>query len=238
MAIEGRLSEMDLPTLVQYACNEGQRAKLILRHDEDLAELYFDGGNLVHATCEDQKGEEVFYRVLRWEEGQFTLESSVEPPARTIDVPWSMLLVDGLQRYDEESWDAVDYHEEEFEMPENIQDILTELAEQLPGFVATSVVGMDGLGIADHAAAGVDTEAINAQMALLVKLVDTTVTKLTNDEVDDYLLTTDHSYLLVRFLEDKEYFLGIAADRNTAKLGNLRLNSRIYSQRVDKALPR
>lgn len=238
MAIEGRLSEMDLPTLVQYACNDGQQSKLVIHHNTDLAELYFDGGNLVHATFEDQMGEEVFYRVLRWEEGQFTLESSVAPPAHTIDVPWSMLLVNGLQRFDEESWDAVDYHEEEFEMPENIQDILTELGGQVPGFIMTSVVGMDGLGIADYAAAGVDTEAINAQMALLVKLVDTTVTRLTQDVVEDYLLTTDHAFLLVRFLEGKDYFLGLAADRGSAKLGNLRLNSRIYSDRVDKALPR
>jgi predicted regulator of Ras-like GTPase activity (Roadblock/LC7/MglB family) len=238
MAIEGSLQDMDLPTLVQHACTDGQRARLRLRHGDDEAEIYFDDGNVVHATLNDQAGEEVFYRLLRWDDGQFTLASSVAPPAHTINTPWSALLVNGLQQFDEETWDAAEDHQEVYEMPENIQDILVELSEQVPGFISASVTGMDGLGIADHAQGGIDVEAINAQMTLLVKLVDTTVTKLTNDEVEDYLLTTEDAYLLVRFLDGKEYYLGLAADRGSAKLGNLRLNSRIFSDRLQKAMPR
>ena len=238
MAIEGRLNEMDLPALVQHACTEGHQARLSMSRGGDEAEIYFDGGNVVHATLNDQVGEEVFYHLLRWDDGKFALESSVAPPAHTIDTPWSALLVNGLQQYDEETWDALEDQQEEYEMPENIQDILMELSEQVTGFVSAAVVGMDGLGIADHAASDVDVEAINAQMTLLVKLVDTTVTKLTADEVEDYLLTTEKAYLLVRFLEGKEYYLGIAAARDTAKLGNLRLNSRLYSDRLQKAMPR
>jgi hypothetical protein len=50
-------------------------------------------------------------------------------------------------------------------------------------------------------------------------------------------LTTDDAYLLVRFLEDKEYYLGLAADREGTRLGSMRLNSRIYAERVNEALP-
>ncbi len=237
MAIEGRLSEMDLSTLVQYACNEGQQACLRIKHNGEEARLYFEAGNVAHAELNDHTGEEVFYHVLKWKEGSFTLEPSVTPPAHTITTPWSALLMNGLQQMDEETWDH-STNEEDYEMPENIQDILEELGGQLPGFVAASVVGMDGLGIADFSTTGVNVEAINAQMTLLVKLVETTISKLNpNDEVDDYLLTTEDAYLLIRFLSGHDYFLGLAADRETAKLGNIRLNSRIYSERVDKALP-
>lgn len=123
-------------------------------------------------------------------------------------------------------------------MPENMRDILTELGEQVPGFIAASVVGMDGLGIVQHTAANVNVEAINAQLTLLVKLVDTSVNKLAAGELEDYLLTTERAYLLLRFLEEGEYYLGIAALRDRSNLGSLRLNSRIYTRRVNQAMPR
>lgn len=237
MAIEGHLSEMDLATLVQYACNEGQQACLRIQHGDQEAVLYFADGNVAHAELDERTGEEVFYQVLRWEEGSFTLQPAVAPPARTIKTPWSALLMNGLQQLDEDTWDNTS-NEEDYEMPENIQDILEELGEQVPGFISASVVGMDGLGIADYSTTGVNVEAINAQMTLLVKLVDTTINKLNpNDAVDDYLLTTENAYLLVRFLSGHDYYLGISADRRTTKLGSMRLNSRIYTERVDKALP-
>lgn len=238
MAIQGRLSEMDLPTLIQYACNEGQAARLTITQEEREAVFYFAAGNIVHAVLGDHTGEEVVYQVVRWQKGEFILESPVTAPDHTIETPWSALLMDGLQRFDEETWDNTAHDEEDYEMPENIRDILEELGGQVPGFVATSVVGMDGLGIADYSVGGVDVEAINAQMTLLLKLVQTTINKLDEDDaVDDYLLTTENAYLLVRFLEDDDYYLGLAADRQNTKLGSMRLNSKIYAERVNKALP-
>ncbi|MBN1180458.1 MAG: DUF4388 domain-containing protein [Anaerolineae bacterium] len=239
MAIKGSLSEMSLPTLVQMTCQEGTRAQLTLHHGDQEAVLYFDGGNIVHAALEDQTGEEVVYRVLKWQEGDFNLQAGVPPPDSTIVTPWSALLMDGLQQVDEERWDlADDFMKEEYEMPENMRDILTELGEQVPGFIAASVVGMDGLGIAQHAISGVDVEAINAQMTLLIKLVDTTVKKLDSGGIEDFLMTTEHAYLLIRFLEGSDYYLGIAADKNKVNLGGLRLNSRVFSGRINAAMPR
>ncbi|MGC9358470.1 MAG: DUF4388 domain-containing protein [Anaerolineae bacterium] len=238
MAIKGRLQEMGLPALIQYVCNGGASARLRVTREDVEAHLYFAEGDLVHAELEDQVGEEAVYRVLAWEDGDFVLttETGITPPSRTIETPWSALLMAGLQRHDEESWETLE-SQEDYDMPENIRDILVELGGQIPGFIATAVVGMDGLGIADFSATGASTEAINAQMTLLVKLVDTTVTKLGAGTLEDHLLTTDKAFLLVRFLEDKHYYLGIAVDKQATNLGNLRLNSRIYSQRVNAALP-
>jgi predicted regulator of Ras-like GTPase activity (Roadblock/LC7/MglB family) len=119
-----------------------------------------------------------------------------------------------------------------------MRDILAELGDQVPGFIAASVVGMDGLGIAQYTVANVDVEAINAQMTLLVKLVDTSVNKLGAGTLEDYLMTTERAYLMLRFLEEGEYYLGIAAIRDRSSLGNLRLNSRIYTRRINQAMPR
>ena len=237
MAIEGNLSDMNVSALVQYLCNEGQQACLRIEHGSHEARLYFEAGNITHAELDDRTGEEVFYQVLRWKDGAFTLEPTGTPPTRTIETPWSALLMNGLQQLDEETWDHTT-DEEDYAMPENIQEILEELGGQVPGLVAVTVVGMDGLGIADYSATGANVEAINAQTTLLLKLVETTVNKLNADDaVADYLLTTQDAYLLVRFLSGHDYFLGIVAERDSTRLGNLRLNSRLYTDRVDKALP-
>lgn len=240
MAIKGNLRDMSLPTLVQMTCQEGNQARLTIQHDDKEAILYFADGNIVHAVLDDQAGEEVVYHALTWEDGEFDLESGKTSPAHTIETPWSALLVDGLHRRDEEHWETLDIEQikEGYDMPENMRDILKELGDQLSGFVAASVVGMDGLGIAEHSTGRVDVEAINAQMTLLIKLVDTSVTRLGAGTIEDYLLTTENAYLLIRFLSGDEYYLGIAADRREASLGNIRLQSRIYADRLSKAMPR
>ncbi len=239
MAIKGRLSEMSLPTLVQLTCQEGNRAQLSVQCSHGQAEFYFEEGNIVHAVLDDLTGEEVVYQALGWQEGEFSLETGVAPPAHSINTPWSALLMDGLQRRDEERWDTIEIEqiEEGYEMAENMQDILTELGGQVPGFVATSVAGMDGLGIASHSSTAMDVEAINAQMTLLIKLVDTTVDKLSAGTMDHGLLTTEKAYLVWRFLSNKDYYLGLAADRRNANLGNMLLMSRIYAERLSKAMP-
>lgn len=239
MATTGRLSEMSLPVLVQLACQGGNPCKLSVRRGDYEAVLYSDGANIVHAVAGDLSGEEAVYRALSWEDGEFSLETGVTVPVRSIETPWSALLMNALHRIDEARWDTqTEILQEEYDMPENMKEILKELSEQVPGFVTAAVVGMDGLGIADYALAKVDMEAVDAQMTLLLKLVSTSVDRLKAGVMEDYLLTTDRAYLLVRFLGDRrDYYLGIIADRNSANLGNLRLNSRIYSERLAKAMP-
>ncbi len=120
-----------------------------------------------------------------------------------------------------------------------LDNVLKEMGEQTEGFIAAAVSGMDGMNIASFTRnKKFDADAVSAQMTLLLKLVDTTVNKLGAGALEDNLLTTEGSYLLMRFLKDRGFYLGLAADRKTAKLGNMRLNSRIYADRLSKAMPR
>ena len=122
-------------------------------------------------------------------------------------------------------------------MAGELDNLLMNLSKEVDGFVAAAVVGMDGLGIAGYTEGMFDLEAVNAQMTLLFKLVNTTVDRLMADNVEDFLLTTERAYLLVRYLSDTKFYLGITADRRKANLGNMRLISRIYAERLSKAMP-
>ncbi len=124
-------------------------------------------------------------------------------------------------------------------MAQKLNDVLKELGAEVSGYLASVLVGMDGLSVADHTkSAKSSAEAISAQMALLLKLVDTSTAKMNAGSVEDNLLTTDSAHLLTRFLPGKAYFLGIAVDRKTGNLGNLRLMSKLYADRIAKVMPR
>ena len=242
MPLAGHLRDLALMDLIQITCQERRQAQLVIQHEGQEVEIYFDAGEMVHAQLDDLVGEEVIYRVLGWEDGQFNLKSGVVPPTRTIETPWSVLLMSALQQHDEESWNTTNSASQEVsEMASkqaSLQDLLAELGQEVQGFIAAAVVGMDGLAIAQHTVnPAVDMENISAQMTMLIKLAQTSVTKLKAGEIEADLLTTDKAVIQLYFLEDAGYFLGVAADRSTANLGNLRLYSRIYAEQLSKALP-
>jgi predicted regulator of Ras-like GTPase activity (Roadblock/LC7/MglB family) len=244
MAMQGNLRDMAVADLVQHNCQDRKTAQLMIDHHHDQAVLYFTDGKVAHATLGNMQGEEVIYRILGWEEGNFTLENGIEPPAVSIQRSWSSLLLEGARRLDETKTESAfpithAIRTEVNPMAQKLEETLQSLGNEVNGYIASAVVGMDGMGIAQDVHAGkADVEAINAQAALLIKLVDTSTIKMNAGKLEDSLLTTENAYVLVRYLEGKGYFFVVLADRRAASLGNLRLMSRIYTERVSKAIPR
>lgn len=247
MALQGNLRDMSIADLIQHNGADRKTARLTIDHDGRQATLYFLDGNVVHAAMGRIQGEEVIYRILDWESGTFMLEPDETADSTTITRSWSSLLLEGARRLDEGlppsddlTGSAADQTETEVNtMAQKMDDILKEMGGEVNGFLAAAVTGMDGLNIAQFTKnSKLNPDIIGAQMALLVKLVDTTMIKLGAGEAEDDLLTTENAYILFRFLPEKHYFLGIAADRKTASLGNLRLMSRTYAKRLSEAVPR
>ena len=125
-------------------------------------------------------------------------------------------------------------------MAVKLDDILKEMSAEVTGYTASAVVGMDGINLAAHSRVkGVDPDVISAQMTMLLKLVDTSVTKLAAGEIEDNLTTLENAYILMHYLPgSKQYYLGMAVDRKAGNLGNMRLISKVYAERISKAMPR
>lgn len=239
MGMQGNLHDMAVADLIQHNCQERKTTRLTIRHQQEEAKLFFKEGNVVHASLGDLQGEEVIYHILGWEEGTFVVEPDLASPLTSIQRSWSGLLIEGAHRLDESQVKV----EQSFSQPEvkpmsQLDDLLKQMGGEVSGFVAAAVVGMDGLNIAEYAKGKANTEAISAQMTLLFKLVDSTVTKLGAGVLEDDLLTTEGLYVLMRYLPGKQYYLGIAAERKSASLGNLRLMSKMYVDRLSKVMPR
>jgi len=243
MGMKGNLHDMAVADLIQHNCQDLKTAQLTIQHSGQQAVLYFMEGNLAHAVLGNQTGEEVVYQILTWEDGNFDLETGIKPPKTSITRNWSGLLFEGAKRIDENELVNKSFQSEDNIYPEankmsKLDDILKEMSNEVTGYIACAVVGTDGINIASHSSnKSADPEAISAQMTQLLKLVDSSVEKLGAGSIEDNLTTTENAYLLMRFLPGKQYYLSIAANRKTGNLGNMRLLSKMYTERLSKAMP-
>lgn len=244
MGMQGSLHDMAVANLIQHNCQERKTAQLSIRHDGQQAVLFFKDGNIVHAAMGKQTGDEVVYHVLGWEDGAFELATGAEPSTVTITRSWSSLLLEGARLLDENKLETnllepfPTFQTEVNQMAQKLDEILKEMSNEVNGYAASIVAGMDGLNLAQHSTVRADPDTISAQLTLLLKLVDTSAGKLDAGALEDELITTSQNYILMRFMPGKQYFLGIAVDRKSSNLGNLRLMSRIYTERISKAMPR
>jgi predicted regulator of Ras-like GTPase activity (Roadblock/LC7/MglB family) len=116
-----------------------------------------------------------------------------------------------------------------------LREIQTELG---PGFVATSIVGMDGLIIANHSLSpNFDANKVAARMAMVMSLAAKSGSKMGMGEVDHNLITTDQAYIISRFIGDGSYYWIIAIARDSV-LGMVYMIMEDFADRLWEAIPR
>ena len=146
MTVQGNLRDLSLTSLISVTCNDRSQARMRIVHQEREALLFFAEGDVVHAALGEQEGEEVVYELLTWDEGQFELESDVAAPRHSITTSWSALLLEGLNRIDQQS-------ESEAELAPTVEEPVQSrnLASQLrniEGVAGAVVVARDGIVLA------------------------------------------------------------------------------------------
>jgi DNA-binding response OmpR family regulator len=108
--VSGRLSEMSLADIVQILATSGKTARIVLQRGSEAGSIWLRDGLIVHAERGAQEGEEAFYRLIPWTDGEFHIETGAAPPRHTIpDASYEGLVLEGLRRMDES---RADDHEE------------------------------------------------------------------------------------------------------------------------------
>src|SRR5262245_15373247 len=99
----GDLGELGLPELVQTLTSGMKTACVMLRCGTKQGELWFRGGDLVHAATATRFGDLAVFEMLGWTEGEFVVEYGVVSDARSITQDATFLVLDGLRQMDERS---------------------------------------------------------------------------------------------------------------------------------------
>ncbi len=109
-----------------------------------------------------------------------------------------------------------------------VDGLLKRMADQVIGYIAGVFSASDGTIIAGDTRKDLDLKGTNTHMTELIGMG--------GGELEDVLMTTTRHFVLIKYLPGKAYFLGIIVDRKTANLGQVRLMSNLYSEKLARCL--
>jgi branched-chain amino acid transport system substrate-binding protein len=103
MVLQGNLDEVALSDLLQVYCSGGQAGRLTVRYpDAPDAIFYFDAGDLIDAQFGSRTGADAVWAALERNAGAFRVDIGIAAPRRSIDQPWSVVVMEGMRRLDEQ----------------------------------------------------------------------------------------------------------------------------------------
>jgi DNA-binding response OmpR family regulator len=103
--ISGSLDEKSFPEAFQLALAYGQSGTLVLKNAGLEARVYLNDGNVVHAEAGELGGEDAFYELALWSQGQFHYIVGEVTAEVTIRKSGTSLLMEATRRMDE--WNLI-----------------------------------------------------------------------------------------------------------------------------------
>lgn len=109
MTAQGIIRGWSLPTVLQMVELDKRTCTLRVRSGENLGLLYFRGGQLLDAESGPLRGIDAAYEIVNWagEDTAIEVEGGCRTEDKSIDLPITHLLLEGLTRRDEKNRDAV-----------------------------------------------------------------------------------------------------------------------------------
>jgi predicted regulator of Ras-like GTPase activity (Roadblock/LC7/MglB family) len=206
MPLQGNLDEMSLANLIQVNCQEMRSARLTLTYKGQKGEVYFSDGQIVHASVGTLAGADAIYELLRWDAGIFTLETDVPPPEKSVDTPWSQLLLEGMKQLAD--WQMVEQKAEGAAAP----GILEKL-RALNGVGGAVIAACDGVVLAAdvQGSDGERESAIAVFVGLMAHQISDT---LTLGSFNQCVVTLKNKRVLV--LEQPDRYVGLWLEENAS----------------------
>jgi DNA-binding response OmpR family regulator len=99
---QGTLSDLHLADIIQLKCMSGSSAVLQFTGPKgERARVYFETGQVRHATAPDKEGVTAFNEIVSWKGGQISEVSGAGSSPQTIKEDWQMLLMEAVRKMDE-----------------------------------------------------------------------------------------------------------------------------------------
>ncbi|MBC7794137.1 MAG: DUF4388 domain-containing protein [Clostridia bacterium] len=238
----GSIAIPQLPDLIQIQHLSKTSCLLEITNGKRQGTLWFEKGEIIHATCDRFQAREAVLKMIAWPSGTFKVRPFAAPPKRSIKVSTMELLMDALRVFDEgarfnedaeplvaetaenpatSSTDRQERNQEDRHQEErhNVEQCLDE-ALAIDGAVGVALVdwksgtalGTAGTGLNLEIAAAGNTEVIRAKMKVMEALGLT-------DAIEDILITLGTQYHLLRLSRAKPgLFFYLALKREKANL--------------------
>ncbi|HEX4899238.1 MAG TPA: DUF4388 domain-containing protein [Pyrinomonadaceae bacterium] len=101
MALTGHLSDLSLSELIEFFCNQRKSGRLRVLYPQGSGYFYLQGGSVIHAQIGVLHGIDAVYYALTLANAKFEFSGSADAPERTINQPWTQVVLEGLRRLDE-----------------------------------------------------------------------------------------------------------------------------------------
>lgn len=144
MPLTGHLSDLSLSELIEFFCNQRKTGQLKVLYPQGHGYFYLQSGSVVDARIGVLRGIDAVYYSLTLPSAKFEFSGTSDPIERTINQPWTQVVLEGLRRLDEGVVPTPafppDYDQEQeadaevvaSQRPENLEDL------RVPSFLSFS----------------------------------------------------------------------------------------------------
>ena len=101
MALTGHLSDLSLSELIEFFCNQRKSGRLKVLYPQGAGYFYLLAGSVVDARIGVLHGIDAVYYALTLPNAEFEFSVDAEATSRTINQPWTQVVLEGLRRLDE-----------------------------------------------------------------------------------------------------------------------------------------
>ena len=143
MELTGHLSDLSLSELIEFFCNQRKSGRLKVLYPQGAGFFYLQAGSVVDARIGVLHGIDAVYYALTLPNAEFEFQVDAQPGNRTINQPWTQVVLEGLRRLDESIAPGVafppDYvfQPDEIEPTENKSETSEEVEKSFaPAFLA------------------------------------------------------------------------------------------------------
>ena len=171
MALTGHLSDLSLSELIEFFCNQRKTGQLKVLYPQGPGYFYLQAGSVIDARIGVLRGIDAVYYALTLPNAKFEFGGESEPAERTINQPWTQVVLEGLRRLDEGIVPAnaypPDYREDGEEAAESPAPVPSTELESLrvPAFL--SFINTESMGKRKFAIAGAVAFAVVASVAAI-----------------------------------------------------------------------
>ena len=121
MALTGHLSDLSLSELIEFFCNQRKSGRLKVLYPQGAGYFYLQAGSVVDARIGVLHGIDAVYYALTLPNAEFEFSVDAQAGNRTINQPWTQVVLEGLRRLDESIAPGVAFPPDYVHDPDELQ---------------------------------------------------------------------------------------------------------------------